>query len=224
LFNYFILLLNKNITMKKFISLLSVLVTLSCQSKDKTIIQNTKMELQKNEEVATFAGGCFWCTEAVFLELKGVKSVVSGYIGGTNENPTYEEVSSGYSGHAEAIQIVFDKTQISYGELLEIFFATHDPTTLNRQGADKGTQYRSEVFYHNENQKKLTQDYIALMTAEKTFANPIVTKVSAATKFYNAENYHQNYYNQNKNQSYCTYVITPKIDKLRSKFQSKLKK
>ncbi len=210
--------------MKKFISLLSVLVTLSCQSKDKTIIQNTKMELQKNEEVATFAGGCFWCTEAVFLELKGVKSVVSGYIGGTNENPTYEEVSSGYSGHAEAIQIVFDKTQISYGELLEIFFATHDPTTLNRQGADKGTQYRSEVFYHNENQKKLTQDYIALMTAEKTFANPIVTKVSAATKFYNAENYHQNYYNQNKNQSYCTYVITPKIDKLRSKFQSKLKK
>jgi peptide-methionine (S)-S-oxide reductase len=210
--------------MKKLISLLSILITFSCQSKDKTIIQNSKMDLQKNDEIATFAGGCFWCTEAVFLELNGVKSVVSGYIGGTNANPTYEEVSSGYSGHAEAIQIVFDHTKISYGELLEIFFATHDPTTLNRQGADAGTQYRSEVFYHNEEQKKLVEDYIALMTTEKTFANPIVTKLSAATKFYNAENYHQNYYNQNKNKSYCSYVITPKIDKLKSKFQSKLKK
>ncbi len=209
--------------MKKIISLLVVLVTISCQSKDKTINQNLKMDLQKNEEIATFAGGCFWCTEAVFLELKGVKSVVSGYIGGTNENPTYEEVSSGYSGHAEAIQIVFDNTKISFGELLEIFFATHDPTTLNRQGADTGTQYRSEVFYHNENQKKLTQDYIALMTSEKTFQNPIVTKISAAPKFYVAENYHQNYYNQNKNKSYCSYVITPKIDKLKLKFKSKLK-
>ena len=159
------------------------------------------MDLQKNEEIATFAGGCFWCTEAVFLELNGVKSVISGYIGGTNANPTYEEVSTGYSGHAEAIQIVFDNTKISYGELLEIFFATHDPTTLNRQGADSGTQYRSEVFYHNEMQKKLVEDYIGLMTTERTFASPIVTKLSAVTIFYNAENYHQNYYNLNKNKS-----------------------
>lgn len=210
--------------MKKLISLLSILITFSCQSKDKIIMQNSKMDLQKNEEIATFAGGCFWCTEAVFLELNGVKSVISGYIGGTNANPTYEEVSTGYSGHAEAIQIVFDNTKISYGELLEIFFATHDPTTLNRQGADSGTQYRSEVFYHNEMQKKLVEDYIGLMTTERTFASPIVTKLSAVTIFYNAENYHQNYYNLNKNKSYCSYVITPKIDKLKLKFQSKLKK
>lgn len=198
-------------------------MSFSCQSKSNKIIDNNKMDLQINDEIATFAGGCFWCTEAVFLELKGVKSVTSGYIGGTNANPTYEEVSSGYSGHAEAIQIVFDSTKISFEDLLEIFFATHDPTTLNRQGADTGTQYRSEVFYHNPNQKKLTELYIALLTKEMTFPKPIVTKISAASKFYLAEKYHQNYYNQNKNQSYCQYVITPKMDKLKSKFKSKLK-
>lgn len=209
--------------MKKLILNLIVLLSISCQSKDSTTNKLSKMDLQKNEEIATLAGGCFWCTEAVFLDLKGVKSVTSGYIGGTNKNPTYEEVSSGYSGHAEAIQIIFDPSMITYAELLEIFFATHDPTTLNRQGADSGTQYRSEIFYHNENQKKTSEAYIALMTSEKTFADPIVTKISPATQFYVAENYHQNYYNQNKNQSYCRYVITPKMDKLQSKFKSKLK-
>nr|WP_255577991.1 peptide-methionine (S)-S-oxide reductase MsrA [Flavobacterium sp. CHNK8] len=182
------------------------------------------MEKQGDLEIATFAGGCFWCTEAVFLQLDGVSKVVSGYIGGNTVNPTYNDISTGETGHAEAIEITFDPKKISFGELLEIFFATHDPTTLNRQGADAGTQYRSEIFYHNDNQKQLSQDYIALMTQENTFGKPIVTKISAATKFYVAEDYHQNYYNQNKTQGYCSYVITPKIDKLKKMYQGKLKK
>jgi peptide-methionine (S)-S-oxide reductase len=182
------------------------------------------MEIQDGMEIATFAGGCFWCTEAVFVELKGVQSVVSGYIGGKTVNPTYEEICNGDTGHAEAIQITFDPNIIGFGELLEIFFATHDPTTLNRQGNDIGTQYRSEIFYHNEDQKKTSEDYIALMTKENTFGQPIVTKVSSATKFYEAEKYHQNYYNQNKTQGYCTYVITPKIEKLKKVYKDKLKK
>jgi peptide-methionine (S)-S-oxide reductase len=182
------------------------------------------MEKQKGMEVATFAGGCFWCTEAVFLELNGVKSVISGYIGGHTLNPTYKDICNGDTGHAEAIQIVFDPQIISFGELLEIFFATHDPTTLNRQGNDTGTQYRSEIFYHNEIQKKLSEEYIKLLTQENTFNNPIVTKVSAATVFYEAEDYHQNYYNQNTSQGYCSYVITPKIEKLKKVYKAKLKK
>nr|WP_072991467.1 peptide-methionine (S)-S-oxide reductase MsrA [Flavobacterium segetis] len=182
------------------------------------------MEIEKGIEVATFAGGCFWCTEAVFLELTGVKKVISGYIGGTTVNPTYSEIGTGNTGHAEAIEITFDPTVISFGELLEIFFATHDPTTLNRQGADVGTQYRSEIFCHNPAQKQLAEDYIALMTSENTFGKPIVTKISDASKFYVAEDYHQNYYNQNKTQGYCSYVITPKIDKLKKLYQNKLKK
>ncbi|WP_298153091.1 peptide-methionine (S)-S-oxide reductase MsrA [Flavobacterium sp.] len=182
------------------------------------------MDIQDGMEVATFAGGCFWCTEAIFLELDGVKSVVSGYTGGARANPTYEQVSSGATGHAEATQITFDPTKVSFGELLEVFFATHDPTTLNRQGNDVGTQYRSEIFYHSDAQKKTAEDYIAQLTASKTFSDPIVTKVSPAAVFYAAEDYHQNYYNQNKGQSYCHYVITPKVDKVRTKFKDKLKK
>ncbi|MFV8379018.1 peptide-methionine (S)-S-oxide reductase MsrA [Flavobacterium sp. LB3R33] len=182
------------------------------------------MEIQNGLEVATLAGGCFWCTEAVFLELDGVKKVVSGYIGGTTVNPTYKDICNGDTGHAEAIEITFDPKEVSFGELLEIFFATHDPTTLNRQGNDIGTQYRSEIFYHNPTQKQLSEDYIALMTSENTFGKPIVTKISAASKFYEAEDYHQNYYNQNKTQGYCSYVITPKIEKLKKVYQDKLKK
>ncbi len=182
------------------------------------------MEIQNELEVATFAGGCFWCTEAVFLELDGVTKVVSGYIGGKTVNPTYKEICNGDTGHAEAIEITFDPKKITFGELLEIFFATHDPTTLNRQGADVGTQYRSEIFYHNATQKQISEDYIALMTSENTFGKPIVTKISAASIFYAAEDYHQNYYNQNKTQGYCSYVITPKIDKLKKVYQDKLKK
>lgn len=182
------------------------------------------MELQNELEVATFAGGCFWCTEAVFLELDGVTKVVSGYIGGKTVNPTYKEICNGDTGHAEAIEITFDPKKITFGELLEIFFATHDPTTLNRQGADVGTQYRSEIFFHNAVQKQISEDYIALMTSENTFGKPIVTKISTASIFYVAEDYHQNYYNQNKSQGYCSYVITPKIDKLKKVYQDKLKK
>ena len=178
---------------------------------------------QNNLEVATFAGGCFWCTEAVFLEIEGVKTILPGYIGGTIINPTYAEVTTGQTGHAEATEIVFDPKLISYGELLEIFFATHDPTSLNRQGADVGTQYRSEIFYHNDAQKKIAEEYIALMTQQNTFGKPIVTALSEAPKFYIAEDYHKNYYSRNTNQSYCTYVITPKINKLKEHFQDKLK-
>ena len=175
-------------------------------------------------EIATFAGGCFWCTEAVFLALDGVKSVVSGYIGGKTTNPTYKEICTGETGHAEAVQITFDTNKISYSDLLNIFFATHDPTTLNRQGNDLGTQYRSEVFYHNEQQRIFSQDYINLLETARIFSNPIVTKISEASNFYVAEDYHQNYYNQNKFLGYCSYVITPKIEKLQQQFSSKLKK
>lgn len=175
------------------------------------------------QESAIFAGGCFWCTEAVFLELQGVLKVVPGYIGGQTSNPTYNEICKGTTGHAEAINIIFDSQIISFGELLEVFFATHDPTTLNRQGNDIGTQYRSEVFYTNENQKAVAHKYIELLNNKFTFGKPVVTKVSEASQFYNAEDYHHNYYNQNKTQGYCSYVITPKIEKLRNKFQSKLK-
>ncbi len=182
------------------------------------------MEMNQELETATFAGGCFWCTEAVFLAIEGVKSVRSGYIGGLTQNPTYKEICNGDTGHAEAIEIVFDPNIISFGELLELFFATHDPTTLNRQGNDIGTQYRSEIFYHNENQKQLSLEYISILNHENTFGKPVVTKVSLAPIFYPAETYHSNYYNLNKTQSYCNYVITPKMEKLKKVYSDKLKK
>ena len=215
--------------MKKKIGILLAMLPFSCQSKEKEVIlpqikQPIKMEIQEKMEVATFAGGCFWCTEAVFLELNGVKSVISGYIGGKTINPTYKDICNGDTGHAEAIQIEFDSSKISFGELLEVFFATHDPTTLNRQGNDSGTQYRSEIFYHSELQKKTAEEYITLLTKENTFGKPIVTVISAASKFYEAEDYHQNYYNQNQSQGYCSYVITPKVEKVRKLFKNKLKK
>jgi peptide-methionine (S)-S-oxide reductase len=177
----------------------------------------------KDMEIATFAGGCFWCTEAIFLEIKGVKKVVSGYIGGTTLNPTYSEICTGTTGHAEAIQITFDPSEVGFEDLLEVFFGTHDPTTLNRQGADVGTQYRSAIFYHSEDQMKKAQNYITLIAKEKLYDREIVTKVSPATKFYDAEDYHQNYYNQNASQGYCQMVIAPKLEKLRKYYSSKLK-
>jgi peptide-methionine (S)-S-oxide reductase len=215
--------------MKKIIGVFLALLPFSFCAKEKSIIlpkslETKNMEIQNGMEVATFAGGCFWCTEAVFLELDGVSKVVSGYIGGNTVDPTYKDICNGDTGHAEAIEITFDPNKIGFGELLEIFFATHDPTTLNRQGADVGTQYRSEIFYHNSAQKQLSEDYIALMTSENTFGKTIVTKISQASKFYVAEDYHQNYYNQNKTQGYCSYVITPKIEKLKKVYQDKLKK
>jgi len=188
------------------------------------ITDSNRDSLSTRSEVATFAGGCFWCTEAVFLSLTGVKSVKSGYIGGKTLNPTYKEICTGETGHAEAVQITFDGNEISYSDLLHVFFATHDPTTLNRQGNDVGTQYRSEVFYHTDHQRQFAADYINLLTVAKTFSRPIVTKISAATHFYVAEDYHQNYYNLNKSLGYCSYVITPKMEKLQELFSSKLKK
>ena len=174
-------------------------------------------------ETATLGAGCFWCVEAIFQQLQGVLKVSSGYSGGHVPNPTYEQVSEKNTGHAEVIQLTYDANKVSFEEILQVFFTVHDPTTLNRQGADVGTQYRSEVFYYNEDQKEVTEGYIALMTKEKTFKNPIVTRVSAASVFYEAEDYHQNYYNLNRTQSYCSYVITPKIEKLKKNFKDKLK-
>lgn len=210
----------------KFVSLFISLVITSCTAQEKKPLpanQQKQTTMDQNIEMATLAGGCFWCTEAIFLDLKGVKTVVSGYIGGKTPNPTYKEICTGTTGHAEAIQITYDPKEISYGELLEIYFATHDPTTLNRQGNDVGTQYRSEIFYHSKKQKEIANDYIDLLVQEKIFNSPIVTKLSPAVTFYPAEDYHQNYYNQNKTQSYCHYVITPKIEKLKKYYKTKLK-
>ena len=211
-----------------FISLMAFF-SFGCQSDkqkkaNKLNNEQITMNLEKGNEVAVFAGGCFWCTEAVFLELDGVESVKPGYIGGTTKNPSYEDVCSGYSGHAEAIQIVFDPAKITYGELLEVFFATHDPTTINRQGADVGTQYRSEVFAANAKQKESALAYIQLLNTENTYGKLVVTKVSDASEFYIAEDYHQNYYSRNQEKSYCSYVITPKVDKVRALCKDKLKK
>ena len=210
-------------------SLLSFCMTfVSCIAKEspQQVSKETSILIENDNndmEIATFAGGCFWCTEAIFLEIKGVKKVVSGYIGGTTLNPTYSEICTGTTGHAEAIQITFDPSEVGFEDLLEVFFGTHDPTTLNRQGADVGTQYRSAIFYHSEDQMKKAQNYITLIAKEKLYDRVIVTKVSPATKFYDAEDYHQNYYNQNASQGYCQMVIAPKLEKLRKYYSSKLK-
>lgn len=172
---------------------------------------------------ATFGGGCFWCTEAVFLDVKGVTKVESGYSGGSVKNPTYREVSSGLTGHAEVTRITYDPQLVSYEDLLEIFWNTHDPTTLNRQGADEGPQYRSVVFYHNEEQKKIAEQYKVQLEASKVYKNRIVTEISPLINYYPAEDYHQNYYALNPNQGYCQYVIRPKVEKFRKQFQNKLK-
>ncbi len=173
-------------------------------------------------EVATIAGGCFWCIEAVFQNLKGVEGVVSGYSGGTVKNPTYEQVCSGRTGHAEAVQVRFDPAVISYRELLEIFFAFHDPTTLDRQGPDAGTQYRSAIFPHGADQRKTADDVIAELTRNQTFEGPIVTKIEADSMFYPAEAYHHDYYRRNPNQPYCAVTIGPKVAKLRKLYAEKL--
>ncbi|MEX0996650.1 MAG: peptide-methionine (S)-S-oxide reductase MsrA [Flavobacteriaceae bacterium] len=176
----------------------------------------------KDITIATFAGGCFWCTEAVFQRLKGVEKVVSGYTGGTIKNPAYREICTGRTGHAEAIQVYFNPGEIQYKELLEVFFATHDPTTLNRQGNDRGTQYRSAVFYNDEKQKEIAEEYIKSLEDKGVFENPIVTEITEATVFYPAEGEHQDYYNQNENQLYCQLVISPKVQKLNNYFKDKL--
>lgn len=182
------------------------------------------LETNKNKmEVATFGNGCFWCTEAIFQNLKGVEKVVSGYSGGHVDNPTYKQVCTGTTGHAEVIQMEYDPNIITYDELLEVFWKTHDPTTPNRQGNDIGPQYRSAVFYHNEEQKEKAEKYKKELNEAGAFNAPIVTEITAFEKFYPAEDYHQNYFNLNDSQPYCNYVIKPKVEKFEKVFKDKLK-
>ncbi|MBW7883400.1 MAG: peptide-methionine (S)-S-oxide reductase MsrA [Caldilineaceae bacterium] len=183
-------------------------------------------EKEKNaaREVATLGGGCFWCLEAVYVELRGVEKVQSGYAGGHVANPTYRAVCSGTTGHAEVVQVTFDPETIGYREILKVFFAIHDPTTLNRQGADVGTQYRSVIFYHNEAQKQIAQEVIGELSAARLWPNPIVTELAPLNGFYVAEGYHQDYYANNANQPYCQVVIAPKVAKFRKEFVGQLRR
>ncbi len=185
--------------------------------------QSAPMSTPANLETATFGGGCFWCTEAIFQQVDGVHRVVSGYAGGHVKNPSYKEVCSGQTGHAEVVQIHYDPNRVTYETLLEIFFKTHDPTTLNRQGADVGTQYRSVIFPHSEAQAQAAREIIAALNTAGIWPDPIVTTIEEFTVFYPAEDYHQNYYNQNPEQGYCRAVITPKIEKFRKVFADRLK-
>lgn len=193
---------------------------MSQQTTPLTIDQTSDQSM--TTETATFGAGCFWCVEAVFQELKGVLKVESGYMGGKNADPTYREVCSGTSGHAEVARLTYDPSVISFEELLEVLWTTHDPTTLNRQGADAGTQYRSAIFYHNDDQRKKSEES-KNSVATKIWDKPIVTEIVAASTFYPAEEYHQNYYANNPNAGYCQMVINPKIQKVRTKFKDKLK-
>ncbi len=205
--------------MIKLLTVLALVAMLQAKAQSQT----KKVETT-NVQTATFGAGCFWCTEAVFLNVKGVTKVVSGYTGGKVKNPTYREICTGMTGHAEVTQITFDPAVVSFEELLEVFWNTHDPTTLNRQGADEGTQYRSAVFYSDENQKALAEAYKKQLEASHVYKNPIVTEITTLTTFYPAEDYHQNYYELNPNQGYCQYVIRPKVDKFKKQFADKLKK
>lgn len=205
--------------MKK--SIFVVFVLLSGITFGKTSM-NTEKE-NKNLEIVTLGAGCFWCVEAIFQELEGVEQVVSGYMGGETKNPTYKEICTGETGHAEVCQITYNPAVISFGDLLEVFWQTHNPTTLNRQGADKGTQYRSAVFYHTEQQMKLAQSYKNKLAESGAWDDPIVTEITKVSKFYPAENYHQDYFNNNNNQPYCSFVIKPKMEKFKKIFKDKLK-
>lgn len=182
------------------------------------------MTVNAKNEKATLGAGCFWCVEAVFDQLNGVENVQSGYSGGHIKNPAYKEVCTGRTGHAEVVQITYNPEVISFEEILEVFWTVHDPTTLNRQGADVGTQYRSAIFYHNEQQKEIAEAYIKQLDAAATFDNPIVTEVTKFENFYPAENYHNNYYEHNGDQPYCRMVVRPKVNKFQKRFKDKLKK
>ena len=184
----------------------------------------SQSQLLNGKKVATLGGGCFWCLEPIFEELKGVEQVVSGYSGGTVVNPSYRQVCTGRTGHAEAVQVTFEPEEISFKEILEVFFAIHDPTTLNRQGADVGTQYRSAIFYHNPEQKTMAEQVIQEIDAAGIWDAPIVTEVTPFEAFYQAEDYHQRYFERNGNQSYCRVVIAPKVAKFRKRYFDKLKR
>lgn len=220
--------------MKGFITSITVIgcILLSCA--EQTLKTNSPMNAQFTHntvssslavrtDTATLANGCFWCTEAIFQQLEGVLKVTSGYTGGHVDNPTYKEVCTGTTGHAECIQVLFDPDKISYDELLEVFWQTHDPTTLNRQGNDEGPQYRSAVFFHNEEQRQKALHYKAELEKSGAFDKPIVTEISPFTKFYTAENYHQDYYNNNGSQPYCYFVIKPKMEKFQKAFKNRIR-
>ncbi len=214
--------------MKKLLLALGIFSGLAASSKPTNIASITTMdnftETNQTLDTATFGTGCFWCTEAIFQEVAGVVKVTSGYSGGQVANPTYKEVCSGITGHAECLNIVYDPAKITYDELLEIFWKVHDPTTLNRQGNDVGTQYRSAIFYHNEKQKATAEKYKAALDKSGAWDKPIVTKLEPFVKFYPAEDYHQNYYNNNTGEGYCQFVIRPKLEKFEKVFKNKLKK
>ncbi|MCA1612905.1 MAG: peptide-methionine (S)-S-oxide reductase MsrA [Acidobacteria bacterium] len=182
------------------------------------------MSNEQGKESATLAGGCFWCLEAVFDELRGVERVESGYAGGHADDPTYQQVCAGTTGHAEVVQITFDPAAVSYRDLLGVFFSTHDPTTLNRQGADVGTQYRSAIFYHSPEQKEIAESFVKELDAGRVWPAPVVTEVSPLTKFYPAEDYHRDYYRRNPGQGYCRAVIEPKVAKFRQQYLERLKR
>jgi peptide-methionine (S)-S-oxide reductase len=205
-------------------NIMLIILVFATANIDAQSILTKKLKMSDKLEIATLANGCFWCTEAIFQRLNGVEKVTSGYSGGKVKNPTYNEVTSGETGHAEVIQIHFNPSVITFQEILDVFFATHDPTTLNRQGYDVGTQYRSAIFYHSTAQKEVADTFIKALTESKVFDKKIVTEVTAFEAFYDAEAYHQNYYNNNKNQGYCVAVINPKLDKFIKKYKDKLKK
>lgn len=188
-----------------------------------TKLPETKLTVPEGQEVITLGAGCFWCTEAVFQRIYGVENVVSGYSGGFVVDPTYEAVCEATTGHAEVVQVFFDPTKITISQLLEIFWATHDPTTLNRQGADQGPQYRSAIFFHTPEQEKISTELKSELNASKVYDKPIVTEVTQFSNFYPAENHHQDYFNLNGSQPYCQFVVKPKVDKLKKFFSDKLK-
>jgi peptide-methionine (S)-S-oxide reductase len=221
----------KNKASYLFVNLLLLISLFACVQEGNTQSKSKKAKTSNNQlltntamDTATFGAGCFWCVEAIFQRVEGVHKVVSGYMGGNTKNPTYKEVCTGTTNHAEVCQVIYDPTKVSFEELLEIFWKTHDPTTLNRQGADVGTQYRSAIFYHNETQKQLAEKYKKALIDEKVFERPIVTEIAPAQELYIAEDYHQNYFNDNPNQGYCAFVIAPKVEKFRKVFKAKLKK
>ena len=187
------------------------------------MLPKTELNCPDGLDVVVLGGGCFWCTEAVFLRLEGVKEVIPGYAGGIVEQPSYEAICTGRTGHAEVIQVIFDPTKINLSELLAVFWATHDPTTLNRQGGDTGPQYRSAIFYLSDTQEKLASEMMEKLNQSKEFSDPIVTEITAFSNFYPAEKYHQNYYMRNEGQPYCQYVVRPKVEKLQRLFEDKLK-
>lgn len=215
----------KPASFKLFLYIFVFIFSYSCSEADSGVNNHIreKQNMVQGMETATFGAGCFWCVEAIFQQLKGVHTVISGYSGGEIKNPTYKEICSGRTGHAEVIQITYDPQIITFEELLEVFWKTHDPTTLNRQGNDAGTQYRSVIFYHNESQKILAEKYKDDLDKAGIWKDPIVTEISPFTTFYKAEDYHQQYYNLNSSQPYCRIVIQPKLEKLKQVFGEKLK-